>query len=414
MSGRLPHDCFALPPGIDWTPVDVALERLRTRLAPVTGTERVSLAQAAGRFLAEDVGARRANPAAGNSAVDGYGFARAAATPTMRLVAGRAAAGRPFAGAVPAGAAVRILTGAALPEGVDTVAMQEDASIDGAALTLAALPKAGANTRRAGEDAAQGQTILTAGARLRPQDLALLAACGHDGAPVRARLRVGVLSTGDEIEAPGAPAAEHQVYDANRPMLLAQIAAWGFEAVDLGHAADAPVVVRERLDAGAAAADVILTSGGASTGDEDHVAALLKAEGLLAVWRIAVKPGRPLAMALWRGVPVFGLPGNPVAAFVCTLVFGAPALRVLAGGEWRLPRGWMVPAGFAKDKKRGRREYLRARLGTEGTAEVFRSEGSGLISGLTWSDGLVELPDEGMSIQPGTPVRYIPYTAFAP
>ncbi len=420
MTGRLPNDCFALPPGVDWTPVDTALERLRARLLPVTEMARVDLFAAQGRFLAEDVVARRANPASSNSAVDGYAFARAGAATTMRLLEGRAAAGQPFADVVPPDAAVRILTGAALPEGADTVAMQEDATVTatdtpgGSTLTLTDLPKAGANTRRSGEDAAAGDIILREGARLRPQDVALLAACGLDGALVRERLRVAVLSTGDEIKDPGTPAEAYQVYDANRPMLLAQIAAWGFEPVDLGHAADDPAAVRERLDAGAASADVILTSGGASAGDEDHVAALLKAEGALAVWRIAVKPGRPLALALWKGAPVFGLPGNPVAAFVCTLVFAAPALRLLAGGDWRIPRGATVPAAFAKEKKRGRREFLRARLNEDGAAEVFRSEGSGLISGLTWSDGLVELPDAGMSITPGTPVRYIPYAAFAP
>ncbi|WP_226581545.1 molybdopterin-binding protein [Acuticoccus sediminis] len=414
MTGRLPNDCFALPPGVDWTPVDEALARLGERLAPVTGVERVDLASAAGRFLAEDVAARRANPAASNSAVDGYGFVREGASGTMRLLAGRAAAGEPFAGSVPPGAAVRILTGAALPEGVDTVAMQEDATVGEGTVTLVALPKAGANTRRAGEDMTPGQTILSAGHRLRPQDVALLAAAGHGEVAVRERLRVAVLSTGDEILRPGAPAEPHQVYDANRPMLLAQIAAWGFVPVDLGHAADDPDEVRARLDAGAREADVILTSGGASTGDEDHVSALLTREGSFAEWRIAVKPGRPLAMAMWRGVPVFGLPGNPVAAFVCTLVFAAPAFRRLAGGDWRLPAGWMVPAAFAKNKKRGRREYLRARIDADGAAEVFRSEGSGLVTGLTWSDGLVELPDDGVSIAPGTPVRFIPYTAFAP
>lgn len=414
MSGRLPNDCFALPAGIDWTPVDEALARLSERLAPVAEMETVALGAACGRFAAADVRALRANPASANAAVDGYGFARASAGATLPLVPGRAAAGAPLGAAVPPGAAARILTGAPLPEGVDTVAMQEDATVTAAGVSFAALPKAGANTRKAGEDVAPGAPVVAAGQRLRPQDLALLAACGHGEVAVRRALRVAVLSTGDEIRTPGTPAPPHAVYDANRPMLLAQIAAWGLVPVDLGHAADDPAAVRERLDAGAAAADVILTSGGASTGDEDHMSAILSAEGAMAHWRIAVKPGRPLALAMWHGVPVFGLPGNPVAAFVCTMVFAAPALRRLAGGAWRLPQAITVPAAFAKAKKRGRREYLRARLSDDGAAEVFRSEGSGLITGLTWSDGLVELPDAAMDVVPGTPVRYIPYAAFAP
>jgi molybdopterin molybdotransferase len=166
------------------------------------------------------------------------------------------------------------------------------------------------------------------------------------------------------------------------------------------------------LDRGAAEADAILTSGGASAGDEDHVSALLGRRGALAAWRIAVKPGRPLALGVWGGKPVFGLPGNPVAAFVCTLVFARPALLRLAGAPWEAPVGLTVPAAFAKDKRAGRREYLRARLDARGHAEVFASEGSGRISGLAWARGLVELEDGPRSIRPGDPVRYLPFAAF--
>ena len=202
--------------------------------------------------------------------------------------------------------------------------------------------------------------------------------------PVRSRLRVGVLSTGDEIVPdPADPALPHQIWDANRPMLLALAAGWHCVPVDLGHVRDDRALIRDRLDEAAGQVDVILTSGGASAGDEDHVSALLRAQGTLSSWRIALKPGRPLALALWQGVPVFGLPGNPVAALVCALVFARPALSLLAGAGWVDPVGFTVPAGFSKSKKPGRREYLRARLTAEGTAEVFGSEGSGRISGLS-------------------------------
>jgi molybdopterin molybdotransferase len=411
---RLRNDCFAMPQGVDWVPVDAALDRLRAGLRPVTGTERLAVAQAVGRILAEPPVARRANPPAPNSAVDGYGFAAAATgdgVQRLPLIAGRAAAGQPFAGTVPPGHAIRILTGAILPFGVDTVVLEEDCATDGATVAFDGPVKPRINTRRAGEDVADGAALFAPGHRLRAPDVALLAATGVAQVTVRRRLRVAVLSTGDEvITAP--PAAPHQMFDANRPMLMALAQGWGCDVLDLGAAPDDADAIALRLDAGAAGADAILTTGGASAGDEDHVSRLLRARGDLQSWRIAMKPGRPLALALWRGVPVFGLPGNPVAALVCALIFARPALGVLAGGDWQTPMGFTVPAAFTKRKKAGRREYLRARLTPEGAAEVFASEGSGRVSGLAWATGLVELPDQAADIAPGDPVRFLPYAAF--
>ncbi|MGY6409514.1 MAG: molybdopterin-binding protein [Alkalilacustris sp.] len=413
---RLRDDCFAMPQGVAWVPVDAALERLRAALHPVAGTETLPTARAAGRILAAACTARRSNPPAPNAAVDGYGFAHAATgagVQRLPLLAGRAAAGQPHQGAVPTGSALRILTGAILPEGVDTVVLEEDTASDGARIAFDGPVKPRANTRRAGEDVTAGTTILHPGHRLRPPDLALLTALGVAGVTVHRPLRVAVLSTGDELlDDPGAPAQPHQIYDANRPMLLALARGWGHAAVDLDVAPDDPAEIARRLDRGAAEADVILTSGGASAGDEDHVSRLLRERGTLSSWRIALKPGRPLALALWRGVPVFGLPGNPVAALVCALIFARPALSLLAGGGWAEPQGFSVPAAFAKRKKPGRREYLRARLTPEGHAEVFASEGSGRISGLVWATGLVELPDGAAEVTPGTPVRFLPYSGF--
>jgi molybdopterin molybdotransferase len=412
----LRNDCFAMPRGVDWVPVDLALARLRAALHPVTGTETLTTAQAAGRVLAEDTIARRSNPPRPNAAVDGYGFSAAATgegPQFLPLVRGRAAAGQPFDGTVAQGHAIRILTGAILPKGVDTVVLQEDTTTDGKSIAFRGPLKRGANTRGAGEDVVQGSPALPAGQRLRAPDLALLSALGIATVTVRRRLRVGVLSTGDElVDDPARPALPHQIYDANRPMLLALAEGWGHVPVDLGHAGDDPGAVAARLEAGAARADVILTSGGASAGDEDHVSALLRARGNLVSWRIAIKPGRPLALALWNGVPVFGLPGNPVAAFVCALVFGRPALSLLAGAGWQRPAAFTVPAAFSKRKKPGRTEYLRARLTPDGAAEVFASEGSGRISGLSWADGLVELENDAAEITPGKPVQFLPYAAF--
>ncbi|MBP0483760.1 gephyrin-like molybdotransferase Glp [Sagittula salina] len=410
----LSNDCFALPPGVNWTPVDDALRLLRDRLTRVVAPESVPLLAAPGRILAQDLPALRANPAEANTAVDGYGFAAAhtgGGDISLPLVQGRAAAGKPFAGTVPPGHAIRVLTGAALPEGVDSVVLDEDCATDAHHVAFRGPVKPGANTRRAGEDMNKGATALAQGRRITPSDLALAAATGHATLPVYSRLRVGVLSTGDEIVPAGTTAASGQIFDANRPMLLAMATRMGFDAIDLGHVPDDRATLRARLDAAAADVDVILTSGGASAGDEDHVSALLRETGALTEWRIALKPGRPLALGLWGGTPVFGLPGNPVAAFTCTLIFARPAMDLLAGAGWSEPTGFTVPAAFAKSKKPGRREYLRARI-RDGRAKVFRSEGSGRISGLSWAEGLVELGDGPCEIAPGDPVRYIPFGSF--
>jgi molybdopterin molybdotransferase len=409
----LRNDCFALPAGVEWTPVATALAHLQERLAPVTGIETVPLAEALDRVLGERVSARRANPPQANTAVDGYGFAGGVApgAHVLPLVQGRAAAGAPFNGSVPKGSAIRVLTGAALPEGVDTVILQEDVTTDADRIAFHGPLKQGANTRNAGEDVERGATVLPAGRVLTAPDLALCAAVGLDRLPVRTPLRVAVLSTGDEVIEPGADAAPGQIFDANRPMLLAMIRKFGFTPVDMGRVPDDRAALRARLSEAARRSDAILTSGGASAGDEDHLSATLRETGALNEWRIAIKPGRPLALGLWDTKPVFGLPGNPVAAMVCTLVFAQPALRLLAGAGWADPQGFDLPAAFEKRKKPGRREYLRARV-RNGRVEVFASEGSGRISGLSWAEGLVELDDGARHVRPGDPVRYIPYASF--
>jgi molybdopterin molybdotransferase len=410
---RLKDDCFALPASVDWMPVDQALGLLRDRLLPVVGRESVPAGEALGRILAEVPHARRANPPGANSAVDGYGFAHATTGPgrmVMPLVGGRAAPGAPFKGEVPPGSALRILTGALLPRGVDTVVLQEDVTVDGGHVAFGGPVKPRVNTRAIGEDVAEGAPVFSIGHRLRPPDLALLAATGVTQATCFAPLRIGVLSTGDEIVPPGSVADPASTFDANRPMLLALASAWGHRALDLGHVRDDRAALSRALDEAATRTDAIFTSGGASAGDEDHVAALLGGSAIL--WRVAMKPGRPLALGLWRGVPVFGLPGNPVAALVCALIFARPALAVLAGQPWTDPQGFTVPAAFSKRKRPGRREYLRARLDSEGRAEVFGSEGSGRISGLSWATGLVELADGARTIAPGDPVRFLPYSGF--
>lgn len=409
----LRNDCFALPAGVHWTPVDEALALLRERLTPVTGSETVHVSRAMGRVLADDVVAPRANPPLPNTAVDGYGFAggRPEGPHVLLLSDERAAAGPRLTSVVPVGQAVRILTGAALPTGVDTVVLQEDVTVADGQIAFNGPIKAGANTRRAGEDVHKGDVILKAGLRVTAADMAILAATGVDQVDVRVRLRVAVVSTGDELVEAGETAKQDQIFDANRPMLLSMITAMGHVPVDMGRCADDRAALSRVLDDAARKADVVITSGGASAGDEDHVSSLLTEVGAMQMWRIAIKPGRPLALGLWNNTPVFGLPGNPVAAMVCMLVFASPAMAQLAGAGWVAPVGYDVPANFTKSKNEGRREYLRARI-CDGQVDVFGSEGSGRISGLSWADGLVELTEEAQQINKGDLVRYIPLGSY--
>ena len=408
---RLPDDCFALPPGVSWTPFDEALARLDRVLHPVV--DPVLGVPRTGEVLASNIVAPRDNPPVANAAVDGYGFQHGTIQPgQIPLVNGRAAAGAPYPHVVPEGQAIRILTGAALPDGVDTIVLEEDCTLNESEILCEHLPIAGANTRAAGEDVSAGEQILGAGRVLKAPDLALLAAVGLSEVKIFKRLRVGVLSTGDELIVPGVEATPYQTYDANRPMLLSLLERWGYRTVDLGHVRDDRSALRTRLHDAAARCDAVMTTGGASAGDEDHVSALLRAEGQLSSWRIAIKPGRPLVLAQWQGVPIFGLPGNPVAAFVCALMVARPALSKLSGAPFTNAQGFMAPAAFEKRKKPGRREFLRARLTPGGQIEVYGSEGSGLVSGLSWADGLVELPDKAFTVRRGDMVRFLPYAEF--
>lgn len=407
----LRNDCFAMPQGAHWTPVSEALLHLRTKLHPITGAVGMPIADAADRVLAGPAIALRAHPPATNAAVDGYAFKGPipAGPHELPLLDGRAAAGAPYDGIVPEGHAMRILTGADVPKGTDTIILQEDVTTNGNAIAFHGPLKQGANARQAGEDMAKGEVIFDAKHKLTSWDLATLASAGVGDINVRKRLRVGVISTGDELLEPGTMARPGKIYDANRPMLCAAIRRWGYIAHNLGIAPDDRDVIQARLDQAAEDCDVILTSGGASAGDEDHISALLKDTGSFALWRMAIKPGRPLALGMWGTTPVFGLPGNPVAAAVCAMIFARPALSVLAGAGWVDPVSYQLPAAFHKSKKAGRSEYLRARLTADGQVEIFGSEGSGRVSGLSWAAGLVALPDAAAEIIPGTPVTYIPF-----
>jgi molybdopterin molybdotransferase len=309
---------------------------------------------------------------------------------------------------------MRIFTGAPMPDGADTVFMQEDVRIDEAGrVVLPAGLKPGANVRPAGEDVPLGHAALKAGQRLRPQDVALAAAFGLTEVAVIRRLRVAVFSTGDELVSPGAPRAPSQLFDSNRVMLIAMLARLGCVVSDLGIIRDDRASLAAGLKKVADAHDLILTTGGVSTGEEDHVKAAVESVGTLVLWRMAIKPGRPVAMGIIGGTPFIGLPGNPVASFVTFVHVVRPTVLALAGAMQQPLVPMPVRAAFTYKKKVARREYVRVvlRKGGDGVLEVtkFPREGAGLLSSLVDTDGLVELGEEITQVEPGQTVGYLSY-----
>jgi molybdopterin molybdotransferase len=415
---QLTDDCFAF--GGPMMSVDEAARLIATRLDPVRENESVALAEADGRFLARDLVAPLPLPPFTNSAVDGY----AVRGEDVPLSGERAFAvgGRVQAGALAGlhllpGHVVRIFTGAPMPDGFDTVFMQEDVRLDDAGLVvLPAGLKRGSNVRPAGEDFPLGATVLPAGRRMRPQDVALAAALGLGSVEVRRKIRVAVFSTGNEIVAPGAPRGPVQLHDSNRFMLAAMLSRLGCAVTDLGILADDPAAIGGTLDAAAGLHDLVIASGGVSTGEADFVKSAVEAVGSLLFWRVAIKPGRPVAMGVIRGAAFIGLPGNPVASFVTFLHIARPAILALAGGRAETPLGTPVRAAFSYRKKEGRREYARAFLrgAGDGTLEAvkFPREGAGLLSSLVETDGLVELPEAATSVRPGDTVRFLPWSSL--
>lgn len=396
--------------------LEEAGSRVAALVAPVAGTQVVTLAQADGRVLADDVVAPLDLPPFANSAVDGYAvrFADLAIAGETRLpVAGRVAAGADAGGVTTRGVAIRVFTGAPMPPDADTVFMQEDVALDGGVAVLPAGLAAGANARPAGEDIARGTVAAKAGQRLRPQDLALLSALGLTEVTVRRRPRVAVFSTGDELTEPGMPLAPAAIYDANRALLRAMVARAGAEVVDLGILRDERDSLARRLADAAGSCDLVLTSGGVSTGEEDHVKAAVEQAGELAFWRIGIKPGRPVALGRVGATPFIGLPGNPVAVFV-TFAFVARAMIArLAGSEQARPVALPVRLGFSYRKKQGRREYVRVSLepAADGVmiARKHPQDGAGVLTSLTRTDGLVELAEELTVIGEGTVVPFLAY-----
>lgn len=422
---RLGDDCFVG----DGAPLRLAdaLRLIDERIAPVAACETAPLSQALNRILATPVRAGRAVPPHDNSAVDGYAVYfddLATEGPTALPVAGRSAAGRPPAAPPRRGAALRVFTGAALPPGADgaapdTVFMQEDCVAEGGRVRLPPGIARGANRRRAGEDVAAGARVLEAGRRLRAEDLGLAASVGLVSLPVRAPLAVALFSTGDELREPGVELPAGAVCDANRAMLSALLRGLGCAVSDFGIVRDDEAGMRAALAAAARDCRLVVSSGGVSVGEEDHAKAALAALGGLTFWRLAIKPGRPLALGhigTERGaVPFIGLPGNPAAAMVTFLLVARPLVLRLAGAIVRAPVAWPVRAGFSRRKKAGRREFLRCRLERGGAADATPvaveagPQGAGILSAVANADGLADLPEETVRVEAGDIVRFVPF-----
>lgn len=399
--------------------VEQATQRAATLVQPVPEVAFVPLDRADGRVLAADVVAGLDLPPFANSAVDGYAVRFADLNPageTGLALSGRVAAGADPAAITTEGVAIRIFTGAPMPPGADTVFMQEDVVRDGAQVRLPPGLKRGANARPAGEDITKGAIALAAGMRLRPQDIALLAALGETVVSVRRRPVIALFSTGDELTEPGSALRPAAIYDANRSLLRAMIARAGAEVLDLGILRDEPAELARQLAHAAARCDLILTSGGVSVGEEDHVKAAVERVGALDFWRIAIKPGRPVAIGAVAGTPFIGLPGNPVAAFVTFAFVARPVIARLGGASFAVAPALPVRLGFSGGKKPGRREYLRVSLaaGADGAVRALKhpQDGAGALTSLSATDGLIELAEGLSEIEEGSVAPFHSYEAL--
>ena len=397
--------------------LDEALSRLLGAVEPLGDTEVVSTFDGLGRVLAQDLRSQVDVPSADNSAMDGYAV-RSADVPaagtvlpvSQRIPAGTV--GTPLA----AGTAARIFTGALVPEGADAVVMQEQCEAIEAGVRIQVVPQPGTAVRRRGEDLSQGAVALPLGLRLTPQALGLAATAGAATLTVARRPRVALFSTGDELAMPGEPLKPGAIYNSNRYTLRGLIQALGCECTDLGIVPDDLAATRDALRRVAHGHDLIVTSGGVSVGEEDHLKPAVQAEGSLDLWQIAIKPGKPLAFGSVRrgdaGHALFvGLPGNPVSSFVTFLLAVRPLLLKLQGATVLQPVGVPMRADFDWPRADRRREFLRARRNERGGLDLFTNQGSGVLTSTVWADGLIDNPPE-TTIRAGDTVRFISLTEW--
>jgi molybdopterin molybdotransferase len=389
--------------------VEEALARLLAQAHPIIDAESVPTASAHGRVLAQPVVAGVDVPPMDNSQMDGYALRCAdvpAAGATLRVTQ-RIAAGHPGQPLEP-GTAARIFTGAPVPPGADAIVMQEATSATGDQVTINEMPKAGAWIRRAGSDVQRGSTILDAGHRLRPQDCGLAASVGVARLTVVRRPRVAVFFTGDELVMPGEPLPPGRIYNSNRFVLRGLLERLGCQVIDLGIVPDDYERTRRTFVEAAARADIIVTSGGVSVGEEDHVKPAVQAEGTLDLWQIAMKPGKPLAFGAVAGVPFIGLPGNPVSSLVTFLLFARPFILRRQGVADVAPKVLPLRADFDWPRPDKRREFLRVRVNADGGLDIFANQNSGVLTSTSWADGLVDHPANS-TIARGQTVRYLPF-----
>ena len=401
-------DCFAVDRRL--LPLADALALIAERVDAVTGSERVPLCQCLGRVLAEPVRAGLTQPPFANAAMDGFAVRHADLVENPLPISARIAAGHPLSSAPVPGSAVEIFTGAPLPEGFDTVVMREDCLVEDGKVKLPAQTPLGSHVRLAGIDFKKGDDVLPAGRRLRPQDIAMAAACGRTALMVRKKLRIGLFSTGDELVEPGVKPKAGQIHDSNRPMLKAALIAMGFEVQDLGN-------LEDRLDSlitafGLAGLDhhALISTGGVSVGGEDHVKAAIERLGQLHFWKLALKPGKPLALGQIGETAFIGLPGNPVSSLISLLLVGRSVLHRLAGAtlDAAPPLPVAVPTTTKLARAENRINFLRASRDADGVTPFF-SQDSSLISSLTASSGLIEVDIGEGAVQPGEPVKFHAY-----
>jgi molybdopterin molybdotransferase len=388
--------------------VDEALERLLAGARPVEGIEEVPTMQAAGRVLARDQASTMDVPPMDNSAMDGYAVRLSDLSSGKKLrVTQRIAAGSVGKPLEP-GTAARIFTGAPVPGGADAIVMQEFTDGGKDEVQVKKIPKPGEWIRLTGSDIRKGGTILKAGKRLLPQDTGLAASVGIKTLPVHRRIRLGLFFTGDELLMPGEPLPAGKIYNSNRFTLNGLAAAFDCEVRDYGIVPDRLDATREVLRTAAAENDVIVTSGGVSVGDEDHVKPAVEAEGSLLMWRIAMKPGRPLAFGKVGKAAFIGLPGNPVSSFVTFLIFVRPFLLKTQGCSEVGPRSIEARADFDWPEPDARREYLRVKWNAQGGLDLYPTQDSAVLTSTAWADGLVDNPAQ-QPIGKGDRVRFLPY-----
>lgn len=408
----------SLPKKFYWETVNNVHSKITSFVKETKGSLMINTYKGDNYVLSEKVCSKSSSPPFTNSAVDGWALKgplekREYQIPILSDIID---AGNHKEIFVPDGYAIKILTGAKLPKGTDTVILKENVDLNEKIISFKGAIKKGLNTRLKGEDIKKGDSLFEKGHLLRPQDLGLLISAGLTKIKCKKKLRLGLFSTGDEISHLNNKSKFEKnsniIFDANRPMLHSLYSRWNIDVIDYGIIDDDYNKVVKKLNFASGEVDLLVTTGGVSTGDKDFISKFLNDFGTLKVWRVAIKPGRPIAIGLFNKKPFFALPGNPVAAFVCSLIFLYPALNSMLGRNFISNMRYRLRSNFVKEKMIGRTEYLRGKLNQNGTVDIFPSEGSGRISGLTWSNGLIELDHDLDNIQKGDFVNFIPYSYF--